>query len=201
MIDCVAFAARSTPISPSLARHQPVQPHLQPGYQGSRQHRQRQSARFAARQVGSISARSRRPSARTQPLFDRFSAYVVAVRPICRHAAAVPEQCGFGGRYFGRAFDPSQMLGDCCFESDRRIALRPAAQAWCRCAIQAQLYGFTDYGGLYTRDAASGTSASQHAASVGGGIRLGWLDHVNADLSAAKAIEGPRNDWRFFFIL
>jgi hypothetical protein len=26
------------------------------------------------------------------------------------------------------------------------------------------------------------------------------LNNFNVDLSAAKAIEGPRNDWRFFFI-
>ena len=36
---------------------------------------------------------------------------------------------------------------------------------------------------------------------MGGGIRLGWFNHVDADLSVAKAIEGPRNDERFFFIL
>jgi hypothetical protein len=24
---------------------------------------------------------------------------------------------------------------------------------------------------------------------------------VTADLSAEKAVEGPRNDWRFFFVL
>ena len=25
-----------------------------------------------------------------------------------------PEQCSFGGRFFGRAFDPSQLLSDSC---------------------------------------------------------------------------------------
>jgi len=44
-------------------------------------------------------------------------------------------------------------------------------------------------------------------ASVGGGIRLGWqpvfapFGGFSADLSAAKAIDGPRDDWRFFFIV
>jgi hypothetical protein len=36
---------------------------------------------------------------------------------------------------------------------------------------------------------------------VGGGFRLGWQSLIGADLSVAKAIEGPRDDWRFFFIL
>ena len=40
-----------------------------------------------------------------------------------------------------------------------------------------------------------------NAASAGGGLRLGWLNMFTADLSADKAVEGPRNDWRFFFVL
>jgi hemolysin activation/secretion protein len=68
---------------------------------------------------------------------------------------------------------------------------------------QAQLYGFADWGKVFNHNAAPnfGTPASVDGASVGGGVRLGWLSMVSADLSAAKAIEGPRDDWRFFFIL
>ena len=112
-----------------------------------------------------------------------------------------PSSAAFGGRYFGRAFDPSQLLGDSCIEGDRRAALRRADSSRCRCRQTAQFYAFTDYGELYTRDASPGTPQVQQAASVGGGIRLDWFDHVDADLSVAKAIEGPRNDERFFFIL
>jgi hypothetical protein len=45
------------------------------------------------------------------------------------------------------------------------------------------------------------TLRSMDAAAIGGGPRLGWLDVFPADLHAAKAVEGPRNDWRFFFVL
>jgi hypothetical protein len=38
------------------------------------------------------------------------------------------------------------------------------------------------------------------AASAGGGLRVGLLNIVTADLSVDKAVEGPRNDWRFYFI-
>ena len=64
---------------------------------------------------------------------------------------------------------------------------------------QAQLYAFTDYGRLYTREPAVGTDASTHGASAGAGLRLAVLKNFNTDLQAAKAIDGPRNDWRFFF--
>jgi hypothetical protein len=46
-----------------------------------------------------------------------------------------------------------------------------------------------------------GTPPDIRAASVGGGLRLAWWNALSADLSAAKAVEGPRNDWRFFFIV
>ena len=139
-------------------------------------------------------------AARTQALFDRFSAYVSLYGQYAGTPLLVPEQCGFGGRYFGRAFDPSQLIGDSCFETVGELRYDLPAKLL-RYVNTVQFYGYTDYGDLYTRDASAGTPRVQKAASVGGGIRLDWFDHVDADLSVAKAIEGPRNDTRFFFIL
>jgi hemolysin activation/secretion protein len=138
---------------------------------------------------------------RTQSLIDRFSVFVSGYGQYAGTPLLVPEQCGFGGRYFGRAFDPSQLLGDSCIEAvgELRYDLPPPKLfTWVR---TAQLYTFADDGQLYTRDAALGTPVNQKAASLGSGIRLDWLTHVDADLSVAKAIQGPRNDERFFFIL
>ena len=53
----------------------------------------------------------------TQPLAANFSAYAAAYGQYAFTPLLVPEQCGFGGRYFGRAFDPSQILGDSCIEA------------------------------------------------------------------------------------
>ena len=36
---------------------------------------------------------------------------------------------------------------------------------------------------------------------LGVDLRLGWLNAVYLDLYAVKAVEGPRDDWRFRFIL
>ena len=134
---------------------------------------------------------------RTQPLFDRFSAYGSLYGQYAFTPLLTPEQCGYGGQYFGRAFDPSEIIGDSCFEAlgELRYDLpRPFAQL-----TKAQLYGFVDYGDLFTRDASAGTVANVEAASVGGGLRVGVFDKLNADLQAAKGVEGPRDDWRFFF--
>lgn len=134
---------------------------------------------------------------RTQPLPGRFSAYASLYGQYAFTSLLSSEQCGYGGRFFGRAFDPSEMLGDSCFEAlgELRYDLPPTAPQ----INQAQLYAFTDYGQLYTRDAAVGTDASTHGASAGAGLRLAVLKNFNTDLQVAKAIEGPRNDWRFFF--
>jgi hemolysin activation/secretion protein len=134
---------------------------------------------------------------RTQPLPGRFSAYASLYGQYAFTPLLVSEQCGYGGRFFGRAFDPSEMLGDSCFEAlgELRYDLMPMVSQ----ITQAQLYAFTDYGRLYTRDAAAGTDASMHGASIGVGLRLAVLKNFSTDLQTAKAIDGPRNDWRFFF--
>jgi hemolysin activation/secretion protein len=134
---------------------------------------------------------------RTQPLPGRFSAYASLYGQYAFTPLLSSEQCGYGGRFFGRAFDPSEMLGDSCFEAlgELRYDLLPMVPQ----ITQAQLYAFTDYGWLYTREPAVGTDASTHGASAGAGLRVAVLKNFNTDFQVAKAIDGPRNDWRFFF--
>jgi hemolysin activation/secretion protein len=108
---------------------------------------------------------------------------------------------------FGRGFDPSELLGDGCVmaSGELRYDIPPPSNGP-NSPLTAfpglQLYGFADKARLYRRSTSPvGTGAATFdGASAGGGIRLGWLNNFNVDLSAAKAIEGPRNDWRFFFI-
>jgi hemolysin activation/secretion protein len=149
---------------------------------------------------------------RLQPLSQGFSAYVSAYGQYAMNPLLVPEQCGFGGRVFGRAYDPSELLGDHCimglaelrydlpfFVPNEAMAKKEALMA----SPTVQIYGFTDWARLYTLGIGSvGTAATAiTAGSAGGGVRFGWLDRWNADISAAKAVEGPRNGWRGFFIL
>jgi hemolysin activation/secretion protein len=140
--------------------------------------------------------------ARTQPLFDRFSAQIAAYGQYAFTALPVPEQCGFGGRQFGRAFDPSDLLGDHCWMASAELRYDlPAVTSFANTQVNTQLYGFTDRGTRYiVAGATSDVGTSQSAASAGGGVRLNWQNYLSVDLSAAKAIEGPRNVTRFFFI-
>ena len=153
---------------------------------------------------------------RTQPLFGDFSVYTAVYGQYAATPLLVPEQCGYGGRFFGRAFDPSQFLGDSCIEASEelRYDIRKPPP-WMVGLTQEQLYGFVDWGELYMRSATfEGMPIPpvpvQDGASVGVGIRLGWLNHISADLSIAQAISvdhnnqaipGLLNERRFFFIV
>jgi len=137
---------------------------------------------------------------RMQPLPANFSFLLAAYG---QYAAGTPlltsELCGFGGRVFGRAYDPSDLVADSCVEE--LAELRFDVPTLPKEVTQAQFYVFADNGWLHNLAPDVGTPRNFKAASAGGGLRLGWWNAVSADLSAAKAVEGPRNDWRFFFIL
>jgi hemolysin activation/secretion protein len=142
---------------------------------------------------------------RTQPLFWAFSAFGSIYGQYAFNPLLVPEQCGYGGRFFGRAYDPSQLLGDHCIEAI--LELRYDLPKFAPSVTQAQLYGFGDYGKLWVLGpgfidpATGGIAGDFSAASAGGGVRFAFWDSLTADLSVAKAVHGIREDTRFFFIV
>ena len=83
-----------------------------------------------------------------------------------------PELCGYGGRVFGRAYDPSELLGDRCVLLLGE--LRYDVPVSIPNVTQFQLYGFADAGWLHNIAPVAGTPEKVDGASVGGGIRLGF---------------------------
>jgi hemolysin activation/secretion protein len=136
---------------------------------------------------------------RVQPLLPHFSAFVAAYGQYAFTPLLVSEQCSYGGRFFGRAFDPSQMLGDHCWAA--LAELRFDIPTGIKQLTRAQLYAFADHGQVFNIEPAAGTPRTQHGSSAGAGARVAWLENYTADLSVAKAVEGPRNGWRMFLIL
>ena len=162
---------------------------------------QRRSERTAAaaahpvhQAAASTSTRSRPPSAACSrwSRISRRSSRPTANMPSRRCWS--PSSAATAGRFFGRAFDPSQMLGDHCWEVLGE--LRYDIPTGIKQLTRAQLYAFADHGQVYNIDPAAGTPSTQHGTSAGGGVRVAWEDTYTADLSVAKAVEGPRNDWR-----
>ena len=153
---------------------------------------------------------------RLQPLpLPAFSALIAAYGQYAMTPLLVSEMCGYGGRLFGRGFDPSQFISDSCFEA--LFELRYDIPVELKSLTQAQLYGFFDHGWLHNLAPVPGTFTSVDAASFGGGLRLGWLNAVTADLTVTQVAQGqglqgttalpgvlsagPRRNTRFFFIL
>jgi hemolysin activation/secretion protein len=142
---------------------------------------------------------------RMQPLFGPFSAYGSVHAQYAFDPLLVAEQCSYGGRFYGRAYDPSQLLGDHCVETV--LEFRYDLPKFMPNLTQAQLYGFGDYGKLwvlgpgFVDPTTGGVSGNFAAASAGGGLRFAFWDKVTADLTVAKAVHGIREDTRFFFIL
>jgi hemolysin activation/secretion protein len=136
---------------------------------------------------------------RLQPLIADFSMFISAYGQYAGTPLLVSEQCSYGGRFFGRAFDPSQILGDHCWMVLGELRY-DVATPW-KQVTRLQLYGFGDHGETYILQPALGTPARQSGTSAGAGVRAAWEDTFTADLSLAKAVEGPRNDWRAFVIL
>ena len=137
---------------------------------------------------------------RLQPLIANLSLFVSAYGQYAGTPLLVSEQCGYGGRFFGRAFDPSQLLGDHCWMVIGELRY-DIATPW-KQVNRLQLYGYADHGETHLLQPAFGSLANQHGTSAGAGVRVAaWQDAWTADLSVAKAINGPRDDWRGFVIL
>jgi hemolysin activation/secretion protein len=135
---------------------------------------------------------------RLQALPASFSVLLAAHAQWARTPLLAPELCGYGGRVFGRAFDPSELVADSCVELLGELRYDVAHTL--PNLTQLQLYGFADQGWLHNLAPVGGTPENVDGASVGGGLRLGMQPGLAVDLSAAKGVAGIRDDWRFFFI-
>jgi hemolysin activation/secretion protein len=152
---------------------------------------------------------------RMQPLFDRFSILAAVYGQYALTPLLVSELCGYGGRLFGRGFDPSQFVSDSCLEL--LAELRYDIPLELKGLTQAQLYGFVDHGWLHNIAPVLGTFNTVDAASLGAGVRLGWFNSITADFTATQVAQGQgligtgavpaapgqgvRRNTRFFFIL
>ena len=139
-------------------------------------------------------------ASRTQALGAGFSLYGALTGQWAESALLSAEQCTYGGRQFGRAFDPDTLVGDRCVEElgelryDLQIPGNPLSQT--------ELYAFADHGDLTRLDPAASTPAHSAGSSAGAGLRLAWKDNLSADVQVARAFDDTTdNDWRGFFVL
>lgn len=133
---------------------------------------------------------------RTQKLGHGVSLYAAAEGQYAFTPLLSPEECGYGGKTFGRAFDPSEITGDNCLLASGELRFDPDIPN--NPLTNTQLYAFVDYGTVFRIAPSAGTPTTAAGASAGLGLRLG-NDNFSADLSAAKPLLGRIDEaWRFF---
>lgn len=98
------------------------------------------------------------------------------------------EQYALGGRRFGRAYEPAELVGDRALAFRIEPAYIGRAGAWLRVY---QLYGFYDGGRVSDDSASAGTDRSRSLASAGFGTRLSLAGNIAATLEAAWPLTRP----------
>ncbi|HEY8595146.1 MAG TPA: ShlB/FhaC/HecB family hemolysin secretion/activation protein [Devosiaceae bacterium] len=151
----------------------------------------------ASRENGRVDFTTLRASVnRTQRLGKGFSYKAAIDGQYAFTPLLSPEECGYGGKDMGRAFDPSEITGDSCISVSGELRFDPSLPN--NPLKTTQLYGFVDFGQIYRIDPSVGTDKTASGSSAGVGLRLG-TDNWNADLSATKPLSGRDDrDWRFF---
>src|SRR5436309_12945409 len=99
------------------------------------------------------------------PLLPGLSSLVAVYGQSAFTPLLVSELCGYGGRLFGRGFDPSQFVSDTCLEF--LAELRYDIPIQLNGVTQAQLYAFADHGFLHNIAPVLGTFNNVDASFVG----------------------------------
>ena len=121
---------------------------------------------------------------RFQQLGDEWAAVFGATGQYSARPLLSAEEFGFGGQAFGRAYDPSELVGDqgCAFKAeihyDGLVDIYDGRHA--------QPYVFYDIGKIWNLD--PGEPARDSGASAGAGLRYPLPFDVNADVSLAEPL-------------
>jgi hemolysin activation/secretion protein len=122
--------------------------------------------------------------ARLQSLSHSFSALLAFSGQYAMNRPLAPEEFSFGGEYFGRAYDPSELVGASGLVG--KLEIRYTLDH--RTGLSLTPYAFAEKGYVWQRLDASevGLPRTDHATSVGGGLRVGISRWVTGYVEVAK---------------
>jgi hemolysin activation/secretion protein len=128
---------------------------------------------------------------RFQPVGERWGLTLGAAGQWADEPLLSSEEFALGGRRFGRAYEPAELVGDraLAFRAEPAYIGRPGGD-WLR---SYQLFGFYDIGKVWFQDndSAVGTRQGQSLASAGVGTRFTLGAHVSGTLEAAWPLTKP----------
>ncbi len=145
---------------------------------------------------------------RLMPLSPYASLYTELSGQVADGPLLVSEQCGYGGGYIGRAYDPFEITGDHCIKgrAELRFNLPIRSPAIASVLDSAQFYALADFGVMIKSGTLLPTEQrTQTAESAGFGVRfraakyLSGFAEVVHPLGRGVAFENGSKDPRFFF--
>ena len=120
---------------------------------------------------------------RTQYLGKKWSLFGGAQGQISRDSLLSSEEFGYGGGNFGRAFDPSEILGDTGFSAMAELRYE---DLHLNENSKLQPFVFYDFGKVWNNNI--GQSKKDSGASIGGGLRLQNMKLPNLSLTFAQPL-------------
>lgn len=93
------------------------------------------------------------------------------------------EEFGIGGRYFGRGYDPSEIVGDDGVAAKAEVQWSPPINA--SYLSNNQIFGFYDFGKVWNQEEAVSSNKQVSLASTGLGFRTKLNDRVDAEILGA----------------
>ncbi|HEU5047881.1 MAG TPA: ShlB/FhaC/HecB family hemolysin secretion/activation protein [Rickettsiales bacterium] len=119
---------------------------------------------------------------RLQDLTHSFQGYIAFHGQVTNNPLLSSEEFGYGGQSFGRAYDPSEIIGDDGIAGSVELRYNgiPAA-----IGIVTQPFVFYDVGKVWNIDTAGG---SMSGASAGVGLRFATDYHVSGTFTAAQPL-------------
>lgn len=141
-------------------------------------------------------------------LSDQFSLFTEIAGQAASGPLLVSEQCGYGGGYIGRAFDPFEVIGDHCVKgrAELRFDVPLDHEVMSSVLDSVQLYMLGDFGVMIKAgDLLPLEERVETAESIGIGIRFKARRFLSGFVEAALpldrgvAIENDSRDPRIFF--
>lgn len=96
------------------------------------------------------------------------------------------EECGVGGKQFGRAYDSSELTGEHCLAIEFEARYQFEIDSHYLNSLQA--YGFWDKGEVRNNNPSLTVIASESIESVGAGIRFGLKENIVGSVEFAKPL-------------
>ncbi|HSW70224.1 MAG TPA: ShlB/FhaC/HecB family hemolysin secretion/activation protein [Gammaproteobacteria bacterium] len=148
-------------------------------------------------------------AARVQPLFGKFSAFVLLTGQYSFNPLLASEQFAFGGSQLGRGYDPAEIIGDKGYGGTVELRM-DQAPGW-RFLNSFEPYIFYDGGVIYNLKNVTGIKSKQSITSTGFGSRFIFTANFSGNLmiaqpltksvSAMELIGRGRNPRGFFSIV